>query len=92
MTLRRAAIVLCIADAAAAGLLAGALIFSASDPATSGLDMLAGLAILALLALTVLPAAILLWRRKFEKLAFALSLALPMLVIALVIAAAIAIA
>jgi hypothetical protein len=54
--------------------------------------MLAGLAILGLLPLTVLPAALLLWRRKSEKLAFALSLALPVLVVALVIAAAIAIA
>ena len=92
VTLRRAAIIVCILDTAAACLLAGALLFSASDPATSGLDMLAGLAILGLLALTVLPAAILLWRGKSAKLAFALSLALPILVVALVIAAAIAIA
>lgn len=92
MTLRRAAIILCILDTAAAGLLAGALIFSASDPATSGLDMLAGLAILALLALTVLPATILLWRRRSEKLALGFALGLPVLVVALVIAAALVIA
>jgi amino acid transporter len=92
VTLRRAAIILCVADTAAVCLLAAVLLFSGSDPATSGLDMLAGLAILGLLALTVLPAALLLWRRKSEKLAFALSLALPVLVVALVIAAAIAIA
>ena len=88
MNLRRSAIAICIADTAVAGLLAGALIFNASDPATSRLDMLAGLAILGLLALTVLPAAILLWRRKSEKLAFAFSLGLPVLVVVLVIAAA----
>lgn len=88
MKLRRAAIVICIFDAAVACLLAGALIFNASDPATSGMDMLAGLAVLGLLALTVLPAAILLWRRKSEKLAFAFSLGLPVLLVALVIVAA----
>ena len=88
MSLRRAAIIFCIADTAVAGLLAGALIFSASDPATSGLDVVAGIAILGLLALTVLPAAILLWRRKSEKLAFAFSLGLPLLIVVLVIAAA----
>jgi hypothetical protein len=88
VTLRRAAIVLCIIDTAAVCLLARALIFNASDPATSGLDMLAGMAILGLLLLTVLPAAILLWRRKSEKLALTFSLALPVLVVVLVIAAA----
>lgn len=88
MKLRRAAIIICIFDAAVACLLAGALIFSASDPATSGLDILAGLAILGLLSLTVLPAAILLWRGKSEKLAFVFSLALPALVVALIVVAA----
>ncbi len=78
----------CIVDTVVVGLLAGALIFNASDPATSGLDTLAGLAILALLAFTVLPAALLLWRRKSEKLAFAFSLGLFVLIVALVIAAA----
>lgn len=88
MKLRQAAIILCIFDAVAACFLAGALLFSASDPATSGLDMLAGLAILGLLSLTVLSAAILLWRGKSAKLALAFSLALPVLTVALVIAAA----
>jgi uncharacterized membrane protein YdfJ with MMPL/SSD domain len=89
MKLRRAAIVICIADTAVACLLAGALIFSASDPATSGLDLVAGIAILGLLALTVLPATILLWRRKSEKLALAFALGLPVFVAALVVAAAV---
>ena len=92
MKLRRAAIILCVIDTVVVCLLAGALIFNTSDPATSGLDMVAGLAILGLLALTVLPAAILLWRRKSERLAFAFSLGLPVLVVILVIAVAIAIA
>jgi uncharacterized membrane protein YdfJ with MMPL/SSD domain len=87
VNLRRAAIVICIADMAVACLLAGALIFSTSDPATSGLDVVAGIAILGFLALTVLPAAILLWRRKSEKLAFAFALGLPVLIAALVVAA-----
>lgn len=88
MTLRRAAIFICIADTAVVCLLAGALIFNTSDPATSGLDMLAGLAILGLLAFTVLPAAMLLWRRRSEKLALAFALGLPVLIVILVIAAA----
>lgn len=92
MTLRRAAIVLCVADTAAVCLLAVALIFNPSDPATSSLDTLAGFAILGLLSLTVLPATILLWLDKSTKLALAFSLALPALVVALAIAAAIAIA
>jgi hypothetical protein len=65
------------------------LIFSTSDPATSGLDLVAGIAILGLLALTVLPATILLWRRKSEKLALAFALGLPVFVAALVVAAAV---
>lgn len=92
MKLRRAAILLCIAETAAVCLLAGALIFNASDPATSGLDTVAGLAVLGLLSLTVLPAAILLWRRKSEKLALAFTLGLPVLIVVLVIVAAMAIA
>jgi hypothetical protein len=87
VNLRRFAIAICIADMAVACLLVGALIFSASDPATSGLDVVAGIAILGLLAVTVLPATILLWRRKSEKLAFAFSLGLPVLIAALVVAA-----
>ena len=87
MNLRRPAIILCVADMIVAGLIVNATLLRTGDPATASLDFGAGLLVLGLLSLTVLPAAILLWRRKSEKLAFAFSLGFPGLIVALGIAA-----
>jgi hypothetical protein len=54
-----------------------ALFLSGSDPATKGLDEMAGLLVTGLFLLTGLPALILGWRRATPRLALALAVAFP---------------
>ena len=63
-----------------------ATFFSGSDPATKGLDIVAGLAITLLFALTGLPALILAWRNTRVRLALWLALIFPAVFLALFIA------
>jgi hypothetical protein len=68
--------------------LAKVTFLSGSDAATKGLDNVAGLAVTALFAVTVLPALILAWRGQRLRLALGLSLAFPLILIAAVAAIA----
>lgn len=54
-----------------------ALLLSGSDPATEGLDELAGLLVTGLFLLTGLPALVLGWRGAKPRLALALAIAFP---------------
>jgi hypothetical protein len=51
--------------------------FSQSDPATKGLDMVAGMLVTAVFLLTGFPALLLAWRDTKPRLAIALALAFP---------------
>lgn len=51
--------------------------FSQSDPATKGLDIVAGLLVTAVFLLTGFPALLLAWRDAKPRLAIALALAFP---------------
>jgi hypothetical protein len=79
--------VLVLAGLQAALLIIGGFkgLFSGSDPATRGLDQLAGLAALAVAALTVAPAFALAWVNRYVGLALVLTL-LPVFVLGAVIA------
>lgn len=79
--------VLVLAGLQAALLIIGGFkgLFSGSDPATRGLDQLAGLAALAVAALTVAPAFALAWTNRLLVLALVLTL-LPVFVLGAVIA------
>lgn len=69
--------------------LAKVIFLSGSDAATKGLDIVAGLGVTALFAVTVLPALILAWRGLRPLLALWLSLAFPLALIAAVAAIAV---
>jgi hypothetical protein len=87
--MRRTAILICIADLLIAIVGVHATLFGAREPATSAMDEAAGAAILLLLALTVLPSAILLWKRGSMKWALGLALAFPGSIVLLIALAAI---
>jgi len=74
---RRLTLILCALDALAWAALAIAAFFSGSDPATRDLDVLLGVAVTILFALTALPAALLAWRRVAPDFALVLALGFP---------------
>jgi hypothetical protein len=90
--MRRAALFVCIADLLIAAAGVHATLLGTREPATGAMDEAAGVAILALLVLTALPSAVLLWRRASAKWALGLALAFPGLIVVLIAAAAILIA
>ena len=57
----------------------GLTLFSGSDPATADLDVMLGVAVSIVYALTAAPALILLFYRKAQRAAFALAIAFPAL-------------
>jgi len=69
--------ILCALEALAWAAIAKALFFSGSDPATNGLDKLAGIAFTILFALTAVPAFLLALARRAPNLALGLALAFP---------------
>ena len=60
-------------------LVVGLTLWSASDPATADLDMLAGVAVTIVYCLTAVPALLLLLYRRAPRIAFALAIAFPVL-------------
>lgn len=68
------------------------MFFSLSDPATKGLDVMAGILVSALFLLTGLPALLLAWRDTMPRLAFALAIAFPAAFVLLFVAAMVAFA
>jgi len=70
----------------------GATFLSQSDPATKGLDLVAGLLVTALFLVTGLPALLLAWRAAKPRLALALAIAFPATFVILFIGAMIAFA
>ena len=86
---RRATLILCALDLAAWAIIAILLLASGSDPATRGLDTAALAAVTALLALTALPAFLLVRAGRFPDAALAFALAFPavfLLLLGLVVA------
>jgi len=78
--LNRIALILAAAEIAMALLLGGSLIFSGSDPATAGLDQLAGIVLLLVVAVFAVPAARLAWQGGRTQLALGLTIA-PLLLL-----------
>lgn len=74
---RRVTLILCALDLAAWAVIAALLSFAGSDPATSGLDGAALAAVTALLAVTALPAVLLVRLGRFPDAALAFALAFP---------------
>jgi len=84
---RTATVSLCVLDAAAWALVAGATFMSGSDQATIGLDRSAGLTVTALFLATGAPAIVLAWRNRAPTAALVLALAFPVtLALAFVVA------
>jgi len=86
---RRFTLILCALDALVWAVIAFTLLSSGSDPATSGLDSAALVAVTALFALTAVPALLLSRARRFPDAALAFALAFPaafLLLLALVVA------
>ena len=92
MTARAVALIIGILDAAVWLLVAGAMILSRSDPATKGLDHVAGVAVTVLFLLTAAPALLLIWYARAPRLALALALGFPAAFAALFVAAVVAFA
>ena len=92
MNLRIAAVVIGAFDTVAWLAVAAATFLSQSDPASKGLDMVAGLLVTALFLLTGLPALLLAWRAAKPRLALALALAFPAVFVVLFAGAMIAFA
>lgn len=74
---RRIAFALCALDLIVWAGLARALFFSGADPATQGLDRMAGIAFTILFALTAVPAFALALARRAPNLALAFALGFP---------------
>jgi hypothetical protein len=77
MTLRTAAIIACVLDAAVWALVAFEMFLSGSDPATSGIDAAAGYVVTALFLATVVPALALIAFGRAPRTALTLALAFP---------------
>jgi hypothetical protein len=74
---RRATIIICAFDAGAWLLIFALLLLSGSDPATIGLDQAAAAAVTILLAMTALPAFLLVRAGRAPDVALACALAFP---------------
>ncbi len=83
----RVAFILCLFDLAAALLVAALLFGSGSDPATRGLDVAAGGAVVLIAALTALPSLVLLRGDRARRAALALAAAFPLLCLLLLLVA-----
>lgn len=90
--MRIATLIIAVLDTALWLVVALAMFFSPSDPATKGLDTIAGMLVTALFLLTGLPALLLAWRAKRLRLALALALAFPAAFVILFVGAMIAFA
>lgn len=77
MKLRTITLIIAALDTVALALIAAATFLSGSDAATKGLDIVAGLAVTALFAVTGLQGLILAWRGRWPRLALGLSLVFP---------------
>jgi len=77
MNRRTATIVVCVIDAAVWAVVAFAAFFSGSDPATKGLDEVAGWVVTALFLISAVPASILVYLRRAPTTALILALAFP---------------
>ena len=75
--MRIAALIIGLLDAALWAVIAGSMFMSLSDPATRGLDTLAGWLVTGLFLVTGLPALLLAWRNAKPGLALALAIAFP---------------
>ena len=92
MKIRTAAIIVCVIDAAAWGLIALASFASRSDAATRGLDHAAGLVVTALFLVTAVPAITMVFLRRAPMAALVLALAFPVLLVGAFLAAVMAFA
>src|SRR5262249_37512211 len=92
MTVRIGTIIVSVLDAAVWAVLAFSMFMSGSDPATKGLDEVAGVSVTALLLITAAPALGLILFGRALKTALTLALAFPAALAALFIAANIALA
>ncbi|MBK1868528.1 hypothetical protein [Taklimakanibacter albus] len=90
--MRIAALIIGVLDAVLWAVIAVSLFVSLSDPATKGLDSLAGWLVTALFLVTGLPALLLAWRNTKPGLALALAIAFPAVFVVLFAAAVIAFA
>lgn len=90
--MRIAALIIGVLDAVLWAVIAVSLFVSLSDPATKGLDSLAGWLVTGLFLVTGLPALLLAWRNTKPGLALALAIAFPAVFVILFAAAVIAFA
>jgi uncharacterized membrane protein required for colicin V production len=90
--MRIAALIIGVLDAVLWAVIAVSLFVSLSDPATKGLDSLAGWLVTALFLVTGLPALLLAWRNTKPGLALALAIAFPAVFVILFAAVVIAFA
>lgn len=88
--MRIATLIIAALDAVLWAVIAAAMFLSTSDPATRGLDMMAGGLVTVLFLLTGLPALLLAWRNSRLRLALALAIVFPAAFAILFIAAMIA--
>ena len=86
MRARWAALVLALLDTAAWLLIAGAMLLSASEPATRALDRFAALVVSVLYFVSGAPALLLAWKSRAPRVALALALVFPAAIAALLIA------
>jgi hypothetical protein len=89
VTMRIATIILSILDAIGWGFIAKNTLFSESDPATMGLDVIAGWIVTILFLLTAVPALVLALKRLRPKTALTLALVFPVGIGVLIAAGAI---
>lgn len=75
--MRIAALIIGLLDAALWAVIAASMFLSLSDPATRGLDALAGWLVTGLFLVTGLPALLLAWRNTKPGLALALAIVFP---------------
>jgi hypothetical protein len=92
MSIRTAAIVIGLLDAAVWVVLAFMTLLSGSDPATKGLDIGAGAIVTALFLATSAPALVLAWVGRAPRTALVLALAFPVAFVLLFVAVVIAFA
>jgi len=85
--MRMATVIIGVLDAVVWLVVAAGMFFSTSDPATRGLDSMAGILVTALFLLTGLPALLLAWRGARPGLALALAVAFPATFVILFVAA-----
>jgi hypothetical protein len=90
MDARKGALIIGGLDIVVWSIVAVATFTSQSDPATQGLDTLAGILVSAFFLITAVPAVLLAWRGIWPRLALALALAFPGVFVVLFIGAVIA--